>query len=63
MNDEIDRKDMERKLVKMTSEEFAAGINKASAQAAQGSFNREAVLLLVLVVAIVAYAVYRTIAG
>ena len=63
MNDEIDRRDRERKLVKMTSEEFATGFAKASAQAGQGLVNREGVLFAIALVAIVAFAIYRMIAG
>lgn len=63
MNDEIDRKDRERKLVKMTSEEFATGFNKAFAQAGQTSANRSVVFLALVLLAVVTFAIYRAIAG
>ncbi len=59
MNDEIDREDMNRKLVKMTSEEFATGLNKAFRQTVQEWYNRDVVLMALIVLWVIGMSIYH----
>jgi hypothetical protein len=59
MNDEIDRKDRERKLVKMTSDEFAKGVNKAFSRANQEWYNRDTLLLGLVLLWLIGMSIYR----
>jgi len=63
MNDEIDRKDRERKLVKMTSDEFARGVNKAFGRGVQEQANRQGLFLALILVMVIGFAVYRFFVG
>ena len=58
MNDEIDREDMNRKLVKMTSDEFATGLNKAFRQTVQEWYNRDVVLMALIVLWVIGRTLY-----
>jgi hypothetical protein len=59
MNDEIDRQDRERRLVKMTSDEFASGVNKAFRRANQEWYNRDALLMALVVLGVIGLSVYH----
>ncbi len=59
MNDEIDRQDLDRKLVKMTSDEFATGVNAGFRRSYQELMNRDVLLMALLFVVAMGYAVYR----
>jgi hypothetical protein len=59
MNDEIDREDMNRKLVKMTSEEFATGVNKAFGRTVQEWYNRDVLLMALIVLWVIGMSIYR----
>ena len=58
MNDEIDREDMNRKLVKMTSDEFATGLNKAFRPTVQEWYNRDVVLMALIVLWVIGRTLY-----
>jgi len=58
MDTEQDRKDRERRLVKMTSEEFASGFNRAFGRSYQEMQNRGVVLLGILFLLFIAYVVW-----
>ena len=63
MNDEIDRQDRERRLVKMTSDEFATGVNRAFWRANQEWYNRDALLIALIVLGVIGLSVYHYIFG
>ncbi len=59
MNDEIDRQDRERRLVKMTSDEFAGGVNRAFRRANQEWYNRDALFMALIVLGVIGFSVYH----
>jgi len=59
MSEKTDREDMNRKLVKMTSGEFAGGFNNAFGRGYRSLLNREAVLLALILLSIVGVTIYR----
>ena len=59
MNDEIDREDMDRKLVKMTSEEFANGLNAGLRRSYQGLMNRDVLLMALIVLWAIGMSIYH----
>jgi hypothetical protein len=63
MSEETDRADMNRKLVKMTSEEFATGFNKGFGKAYQALWNREFLLIVIVLLWVIGMTIYRHFTG
>jgi phage shock protein PspC (stress-responsive transcriptional regulator) len=59
MNDEIDRQDLNRKLVKMTSDEFARGVNAGFRRSYQELMNRDVLFLLLVLLWVIGMSIYR----
>jgi len=59
MSKETDREDMNRNLVKMTSDEFATGFNKVARRSYQGLLNRETALMALIVLSVIGFSIYR----
>jgi len=59
MSEETGREDMNRRLVKMTSDDFARGVNKAFGRANQEWYNRDALFMALIVLWVIGMSIYH----
>ena len=59
MSEETDHEDMNRRLVKMTSDEFANGVNAAFRRANQEWYNRDVLFMALILLWVIGMSIYH----